>query len=100
LLPLGQRFAELVVEVPGAEVLDDVVLNQVVLRFESDERTATILRDVQEDGAVWMGGTTWNGHGAIRLSVSNSQTGEDDIGVAVDAFRKAAQATRTPAPAR
>jgi glutamate/tyrosine decarboxylase-like PLP-dependent enzyme len=94
------RFAELIVDVPGAELLNEVVLNQVLFRFETDERTAAILRRVQEDGAVWMSGTTWNGRGAIRLSVSNWQTDEGDIDVAVDAFRKAAQAPAVATPAR
>src|SRR5262249_17251559 len=36
---LAARFAKGIAEVPGVEVLNEVVLNQVLLRFESDERT-------------------------------------------------------------
>jgi glutamate/tyrosine decarboxylase-like PLP-dependent enzyme len=63
----------------GAEVLNDVDLNQVLFRFATDEETKAVLRAVQEDGAAWMGGTTWNGRAAIRLSVSNWQTSDEDV---------------------
>jgi glutamate/tyrosine decarboxylase-like PLP-dependent enzyme len=91
------RFAERIVELPGAEVLNDVVLNQVLFRFESDERTDEILHRVQEGGTVWMSGTTWNGRKAIRLSVSNWQTGDAEIDLALTAFREAAYAGQAPA---
>jgi glutamate/tyrosine decarboxylase-like PLP-dependent enzyme len=83
------RFAA---EIPstGAEVLNEVVLNQVLFRYETDERTEEILRSVQESGEAWMGGTEWDGRRAIRLSVSNWQTSEGDIGRTLAAFRTAA----------
>jgi hypothetical protein len=71
-------------------VLNDVVLNQVLFRFESDERTADILRAVQEGGVAWMSGTTWNGRGAIRLSGSNWSTSDDDVERTVAEFARAA----------
>jgi len=66
------------------------VLNQVLFRFDSDERTDEVLRLVQEDGRVWMSGTTWNGRKAIRISVSNWQTGDAEIDLAVEAFAQVA----------
>ena len=83
------RFAERIVEVEGAEVLNDVVLNQVLVRFDSDERTEEVLARVQEDGCIWVGGTTWAGRKAIRISVSNWQTGDEEIELAVEAFERA-----------
>ena len=83
------RFAERIVEVEGAEVLNDVVLNQVLVRFDSDERTEEVLARVQEDGCIWVGGTTWAGRKAIRVSVSNWQTGDKEIELAVEAFERA-----------
>jgi glutamate/tyrosine decarboxylase-like PLP-dependent enzyme len=82
------RFAEAIVELDGVEVLNDVVLNQVLFRFDSDERTDEVLQRVQEEGLVWMSGTTWDGRKAIRLSVSNWQTGDEEIDLAVDAFSR------------
>jgi glutamate/tyrosine decarboxylase-like PLP-dependent enzyme len=83
------RFAQ---EIPsaGAEVLNEVVLNQVLFRFESDERTTAILRRVQESGEAWMTGTVWDERQAIRLSVSNWQTTDEDIDRTLAAFRAAA----------
>jgi hypothetical protein len=79
--------------------VNDVVLNQVLFRFESDARTDEILRRVQNDGRVWLSGTTWNGRKAIRVSVSNWQTGDEEIDLALQSFREAAGAP-VHAPAR
>jgi glutamate/tyrosine decarboxylase-like PLP-dependent enzyme len=73
----------------GAEVLNDVVLNQVLFRFETDERTDAVLRAVQESGEAWMSGTTWDGRSAIRISVSNWQTSEADVERTLAAYRAA-----------
>ena len=95
----ARRFADGIVELPGVELLNDVVLNQVLFRFESDERTDEVLKRVQEAGDVWLGGTVWNGRRAIRVSVSNWQTGDEEIDLALESFRAAAQAP-AHAPAR
>ena len=87
------RFAAAIAELPGVELLNEVVLNQVLFRFDSDERTDDVLRRVQEGGAVWMSGTTWDGRKAIRISVSNWQTGDEEIDLAVSEF---AQAGKSP----
>jgi glutamate/tyrosine decarboxylase-like PLP-dependent enzyme len=80
------RFAGRIAELDGVEVLNEVVLNQVLFRFESDERTDEVLARVQASGRVWMSGTTWEGRKAIRISVSNWQTGDEEIDLAVQAF--------------
>jgi glutamate/tyrosine decarboxylase-like PLP-dependent enzyme len=89
------RFSEAIVELPGVELLNDVVLNQVLFRFESDEQTDEVLRQVQASSRVWLSGTTWNGRKAIRVSVSNWQTGDEEIDLAVSEF--AAYAGQVPA---
>ncbi|HYZ19347.1 MAG TPA: aminotransferase class V-fold PLP-dependent enzyme [Gaiellaceae bacterium] len=93
----ARRFADGIAELPGAEVLNDVVLNQVLFRFEDDARTAGALAAVQAESLVWLSGTTWAGRKAIRVSVSNWQTGDEETDLAVDAFRRAIQA---PLPLR
>jgi glutamate/tyrosine decarboxylase-like PLP-dependent enzyme len=95
----ARRFAEGVAELEGVEVLNDVVLNQVLFRFETDERTDRILRKVQDAGEVWMSGTTWDARRAIRISVSNWQTTDEEIDLALEAFRSATQLP-AHAPAR
>jgi glutamate/tyrosine decarboxylase-like PLP-dependent enzyme len=95
----ARRFADGVARLEGVEVLNDVVLNQVLFRFETDKRTDDVLRAVQEAGDVWMSGTTWAGRRAIRLSVSNWQTEDEEIDLALEAFRTASQSP-VHAPAR
>lgn len=85
----ARRFAAGVSELPDCEVLNEVVLNQVLFRFAGDETTQSVLESVQRSGEAWMGGTTWDGRAAIRLSVSNWRTTEDDIDRTVAAFASA-----------
>jgi glutamate/tyrosine decarboxylase-like PLP-dependent enzyme len=84
---LAARFATGIADVPGVAVLNEVVLNQVLFRFESDERTQARLAAVQASGVAWMSGTSWAGRQAIRISVSNWQTTETDVDRTVAAFR-------------
>jgi len=65
----------------------------VLFRFDSDERTQAMLAAVQQSGVAWMSGSTWAGRQAIRLSVSNWQTTEEDIDRTVAAFAAAAKTT-------
>ena len=74
---------------PGCEVLTEVVLNQVLFRFDDDETTTRMLAAVQASGEAWMSGTTWDGRAAIRLSVSNWRTSEADIDRAAAAYEAA-----------
>ncbi len=93
----ARRFADRIAELPGVHVLNEVVLNQVLFCFEDNERTDAVLASVQASGEVWMSGTTWDGRKAIRVSVSNWQTGDEETDLAVDAFRRA---LRDEAPLR
>jgi glutamate/tyrosine decarboxylase-like PLP-dependent enzyme len=74
----ARLFAELLEE-GGATILNDVVLNQVLVRFGDGERTREIIRRVQEDGTCWLGGTDWQGEHAMRVSVSNWRTTREDV---------------------
>jgi glutamate/tyrosine decarboxylase-like PLP-dependent enzyme len=88
----ARAFAEGVSGIAGCQVINEVVLNQVLFRFEDDARTDEILRRVVAGGEAWLSGTTFGGRRAIRLSVSNWQTSENDIARALAAFRSAAGA--------
>jgi len=77
---------------PGYQILNEVALNQVLLRFESDERTAAILAAVQREGEAWPSHATWEGRKAIRVSVSCWRTSGDDVRRTLDAFGRAAAA--------
>jgi len=85
----ARQFAAAIAELPGCEVLNEVVLNQVLFRFEDDDTTAAAVAAVQASGEAWMSGTVWDGRSAIRLSVSNWRTTEDDIDRTIAAFESA-----------
>jgi glutamate/tyrosine decarboxylase-like PLP-dependent enzyme len=63
----------------GVEVLNEVRLNQVVASFGDDERTNAVISAIQRDGTCWCGPTVWRGRRAMRISISNWATTEDDI---------------------
>lgn len=75
----ARLMAEIVGAHPRAQVLNDVVLNQVLIRFDTDEATRAVVEAVQAGGECWLSGTSWHGMAAIRVSVSNWLTSRDDI---------------------
>lgn len=75
---LTTRFARTLVDA-GVEILAPVVLNQALASFGDDATTDAVIEAVQREGTCWAGGTTWQGRRAMRLSVSNSSTTEQDI---------------------
>jgi glutamate/tyrosine decarboxylase-like PLP-dependent enzyme len=85
----AQRFAAALSE-GGATVLNDVVLNQVLVRFGDGERTREVIARVQQDGVCWLGGTDWDGEHAMRVSVSNWRTTFDDVDRSVESILSAA----------
>jgi len=87
------QFAEMLRGHEGIEVLNDVVLNQVLVRFgKSDEVTRAVIDRVQRSGVCWMGGTTWHGLAAMRISVSNWSTSARDVEMSAEAILQAAEA--------
>ncbi len=76
--------------IPGCTVLNEVVLNQVLVRLDADERTTAALAAFQADGEAWTSGTVWEGHPAIRFSVSSWRTTPDDVERSIAAFARAA----------
>ncbi|MEX6504459.1 pyridoxal phosphate-dependent decarboxylase family protein [Pseudomonas zhanjiangensis] len=71
---LGARLQQ-----AGYQVLNRVVLNQVLVRADTDAQTQAIRQAAQESGQVWFGPTVWQGRPAFRLSVSSWRTSDADI---------------------
>ena len=63
----------------GFEILNDVVLNQVVVAFGNQENTERTIKNLQEAGDCWCGGTVWKGQHAMRISFSSWATTEQDM---------------------
>jgi glutamate/tyrosine decarboxylase-like PLP-dependent enzyme len=111
-------MADLLRADPHVEILNDVVLNQVLARFHadppespstslgadpvpspesqqvSDDLSRATVERVQHDGVCWAGGTVWHGLGAMRISVCNWSTTEDDIRESAAAILQAARTVR------
>jgi glutamate/tyrosine decarboxylase-like PLP-dependent enzyme len=96
----ARRFAAALAESSDIEVLNDVVLNQVLVRFldpngDHDARTRSVIQAVQDDGVCWLSGTTWHGMGAMRISVSNWSTTTEDVERSIEAILRVASDART-----
>jgi glutamate/tyrosine decarboxylase-like PLP-dependent enzyme len=87
---LATRFAERLRDA-GYAVLNDVVLNQVMVSFGDAETTRRVIAEVQNDGTCWCGGTEWQGHAAMRISVSCWATTEEDVERSVEAIVRIAR---------
>jgi glutamate/tyrosine decarboxylase-like PLP-dependent enzyme len=88
---LARRFAEQLAGADGVVVGNDVVLNQVLVRFgDDDARTDRVVEAVQRSGECWMGATTWSGARYMRISVSCRRTTERDVDRSVAAVLAAA----------
>ena len=85
----ARRFAD-GLQVAGHEVLNEVVLNQVLVSFGDAATTGRVIKAVQEDGTCWCGSTAWQGRAAMRISVCNWMTGEQDVERSLDAILRAA----------
>jgi glutamate/tyrosine decarboxylase-like PLP-dependent enzyme len=92
---LARRLAAGVATIPGVEVVNEVVLNQVLIRVGDTEETDRVERFIQEEGTSWLGATTWHGERLLRVSVSNWTTTAEDIDVTVEAIGRAVNAVRS-----
>jgi glutamate/tyrosine decarboxylase-like PLP-dependent enzyme len=102
----ARQMADRLSRHPRVQILNEVVLNQVLVRFHppsgtnSDAFTAAVIRRVQEDGTCWIGGTTWQEMHALRIAVSNWSTTETDIDASADAILRCASDSTESAQAK
>jgi glutamate/tyrosine decarboxylase-like PLP-dependent enzyme len=87
----ARRLAREIGALPGAELLVEPVLNQGLVRF--GDRTDAVIARIQAGGEAWFGGTTFDGARAMRISVVNWRTSEEDVDRAVAAVRAALSET-------
>lgn len=78
----------------GVEVLNDVQYTQVCVAFGDDATTRAVTARIIDEGRVWMSGSRWRDREVLRVSVSNWQTGPEEVEEAVDAVRSALAAVR------
>ena len=88
-------FADLL-EKGGLEVLNDVVFNQILVRFQTDDLTNTLIQNIQNSGVCWLGGANWEGKAVMRISVCSYKTSYEDIDLSASDILKLAN-NRSPA---
>jgi glutamate/tyrosine decarboxylase-like PLP-dependent enzyme len=95
----ARHFATALAAAAGVEILNDVVLNQVLVGFpaatpeEADARVGAVIEAVQREGTCWVGGTSWRGRAAMRISVVGWATTRADVERSAAAMLAAATAT-------
>jgi len=82
-------------QLPGAQILCEPILNQGLVRFldprpgatESDHAKCTeeVMAAILATGEAFFTATDWNGHRAMRVSVCNWRTSDEDVERAVGA---------------
>jgi glutamate/tyrosine decarboxylase-like PLP-dependent enzyme len=90
---LARHMAARLVREPGVHVLNDVVLNQIIVRFgardvddAADRMTLETIRRIQVDGTCFAGGARWRDRWVMRLSVISAPTTEAEIERTCDAI--------------
>ena len=93
----ARQFAALLGRRPGIDILNDVVFNQVLVRFnDSDDMTQSVIAAVQRDGVMWLGGSTWQDQLVARISVCNHATTASDVERSATALLAAFDAVASP----
>jgi len=88
----ARRFAQKL-SAAGHTILNDVVLNQVLVTFGDAGRTKRVIAGIQNEGTCWAGVTVWQGHTAMRISVSSWRTTDADVDRSVEAMIRMARET-------
>lgn len=80
----------------GVQVMNDVVLNQAIVRFgadrdgaDSDRLTRAVIEEVQREGEAFASGAKWRERWVMRLSVTSGATTEAEGERAAAAILKA-----------
>lgn len=95
---IARRMAERLAAEPGIAVLNDIVLNQVIVRFgddavpeEGDRLTNSAIERIQQEAICFVGGAAWRGRRVMRISVISWPTTEDEaersVAAIIDAWR-------------
>jgi glutamate/tyrosine decarboxylase-like PLP-dependent enzyme len=86
---LARRMADRLTADPRVRIVNEVVLNQVLVEVGDAATTAEVIARVQAEGTTWLGGTTFHGRPAIRISISGWSTTTDDVDRSADALLQA-----------
>jgi glutamate/tyrosine decarboxylase-like PLP-dependent enzyme len=98
---LARRIADGLASEPGLRVLNEVVLNQVLVRFGADDPpevgdtlTRRTIERIQADGTCFMGGARWQSQWVMRVSVTSGATTDEDVDRTIEAVCQAWRSVR------
>ncbi len=91
---MAERFAQQL-SAEGYQILNDVCLNQVLVTYGDADITKKVVAELQREGTAWFGSTVWQGHTAMRISVSGWSTSEEDVDKSVGAIKRAVQVVKS-----
>jgi glutamate/tyrosine decarboxylase-like PLP-dependent enzyme len=90
---LAKLMADRLARETGVAVLNDVVLNQVIVRFGAempadagDALTLATIAALQREGTCFAGGAKWQGRWVMRLSIIGGDIDEAAVQRSADAI--------------
>ena len=86
----AQQLAASLAHVRGIRVVNDVVLNQLIVRFgEDDAVTNAVIAELQAENLCFAGGARWRGQSVMRVSLIAADLDDNDIQRLADAILRA-----------
>lgn len=74
--------------VEGMKVINEVVLNQLIVRFgDDDAATETVIKKIQKRNKVFVEGSLWRGQKVMRISIISGETKDDDITLLINEIK-------------
>ena len=98
----AHTLATAIGRLPGAELVCEPILNQGLVRFldqngsDHDHRTDEVIAAINRTGEAFFTGTNWEGHRAMRVSVCNWRTSDEDVSRTLSCVRKVLAFERCP----
>lgn len=93
---LAKSLAEKLAAERGIRVLNTVAINQLLVAFgDSDEETRAVIARMQQDNAVFAGGSAWRGRWVLRLSLTSAAIQAPDVDRLAEAIISAWRSVRT-----
>lgn len=90
----AKQFAAELSVIDGFTIMNEVSFNQVVVTCNTDEMTGRVMKEIQNEGICWVGGSTWKNRKVIRISVCSWATTERDVTLSVQSFKTALDKVR------
>jgi len=84
---LAQQLAGILTAEPGVRVVNEVVLNQLIVRFgEDDAVTNAVIAELQAENVCFAEGASWREQRVMRVSIIAGDLNDDDIKCLADAI--------------